>query len=286
MNTINRCIVLVILIVLSFPLIGQVAWIDPPEPDVREEVTLFVDVSQDPDCNKLIGSEGPLYIWTWGPSAPLDENGNGTWDSSNEAMIMENVEGDVWKFTFVPADFYDVDNFKDIYNDGLDFLVKEKDGGAGGDCSAEGDEYKTSDIHLNIPSPFVEPVYSIPSLVGDTAIFSRTDDVFTLIYDNKLEEKPTMIGATELYVYPRGFDENGDQYIPTSLGQLGSNPDLKMTDNGNSIFSFSFIPSDYFADIALAGESLESIQFQIVRLPLCGSDCAVDGEFVYQFACD
>lgn len=265
---------------------AQFAWIDPPEPDVREAVTVYVDVAQDPNCQKLASSEGPLYIWTWGPSGPVSENGNGGWDSSNEEMVMTHEEGTVWSFTFIPAEFYDVANFKDIYNSGLDFLVKEKDGGAGGDCSAEGEEYKTGDIHVNVPSPFVEPVYSIPDVIGDTTLFSRTDDIFTLIYDNKLEEKPTMIGATNLYIYPRGFDAAGTQYIVTSLGQLVNNPELKMQDNGSSIYSFSFIPDEFFADVLPDGGSIETIQFQIVQLPLCGSDCAVDGEFVYKFTCD
>lgn len=278
------CIILLSLITQNA--IAQFAWIDPPEPDVREEVTIYVDVAQDPDCQKLASSEGPLYIWTWGPSAPTLENGNGTWDSSNEEMAMTYVEGTIWSFTFIPADFYDVANFKDIYTSGLDFLVKEKDGGAGGDCSPEGEEYKTSDIHVNVPSPFVEPVYSIPDVVGDTALFSRTDDVFTLIYDNNLEEKPTMIGATNLYVYPRGFDAEGTQYIVTPLGQLGNDSRLQMQDNGSSIYSFSFIPDEFFADVLPDGGSIETVQFQIVQLPLCGSDCAVDGEFVYKFTCD
>lgn len=278
-----------IIILLSFIYqnsFAQLAWIDPPEPDVREEVTLYVDVAQDPDCQKLATSEGPLYIWTWGPSGPTVENGNGTWDNSNEAMVMTHEGGTLWSFTFVPDELYDVDNFKDIYKDGLDFLVKEKDGGAGGDCSAEGGEFKSSDIHLNIPSPFVEPVYSIPDVIGDTAVFSRTDDIFTLIYDNKLEEKLSMIGATNLYVYPRGFDADGTQYIVTPLGGLGGDSRLQMIDNGNSIYSFSFIPDEFFFDVLPDGVSVETIQFQIVQLPLCGSDCAVDGEFVYKFTCD
>lgn len=277
---------IILLSIISHNAFAQVAWIDPPEPDVREEVTIYVDVSQDPDCQRLVDSEGPLYLWTWGPTGPTVENGNGTWDSSNEEMIMTYEEGTIWSFTFVPTDLYSVENFKDIYADGMDFLVKEKDGGGGGDCSVEGGEFKTSDIHLNVPSPFVEPVYSIPDMVGDTAVFSRTDDVFTLIYDNKIEEKPTMVGATNLYVYPRGFDANGTQYIVTSLGQLANDSRLKMQDNGSSVYSFSFIPDEFFADVLPDGGSIATVQFQIVQLPLCGSDCAVDGEFVYNFTCD
>ena len=65
---------------------AQFAWIDPPVPDVTQEVTIYVDVAQDPDCANLASSEGPLYIWTWEPAGPSIEDGNGNWDASNEAL--------------------------------------------------------------------------------------------------------------------------------------------------------------------------------------------------------
>ncbi len=286
MNFKYQIISVLALLLFGMNLQAQFAWIDPPEPDVREEVTIYVDVAQDPDCQKLASSEGPMYLWTWNPSDPNIPDGNGAWNNSNEALLMTHEGGTVWSFTYIPAEFYNVDNFKEIYDTGLSFLVKEKDGGAGGDCSAEGDEFKTSDINLSVPSPFVEPVFSIPSLVGDTAVFSRPDDIFTLVYDNRLEEKITMQNADELWVYARAFDADDNQYIATSLGQLGTNPSLQMVTDGSGIFTFSVIPDELFAAVIPDGVDIRTLQFQIVKLPLCGSDCAVDGEFLYNFACD
>lgn len=263
---------------------AQFAWIDPPVPDVTQEVTIYVDVAQDPNCNNLGSTEGPLYIWTWMPGDPAIPDGNGTWGSSNEALAMTNEGGTLWSFTMIPTEFYGVDA-DEVYESGISLLAKEKDGGGGGDCSEGGGEFKTSDIELDVPSPFatVRKVFSIPDLYEDS-LYVEASDVFTLKYNNSIEEKPTMQNLSEVYVYPRGFDTDGNQYIVTPLGQVGNNPNLRMRDLGNGEFSFTIIPELFFGNLP-PDATLEYMQFQIISWPLCGSDCAVDGEFIYPFAC-
>lgn len=263
---------------------GGFAWIDPAVPDVNDSVYVYVDVSLDPNCQKLASSDGPLYLWTWGPVEPAD--GNGNWNNSNEANVLEHVEGTIWRFGMVPTEFYGVEA-DEIYDKGLCFLVKEKDGGSGGDCSEAGEEFKTADIYISVPSPFVKErkVYSYPDVVDGDTLLSRPDDVFTLIYDNKLEEKESMQNVDELFVYFRLEGDDGQNYTVSRLNQVGSNPGLRMTNAGNGIFQYSIIPSQFLEGVLPEGVQVQRMRFQLIRVPLCGADCAVDDSFFFTYKC-
>ena len=116
---------IVIALFISQFAVAQFAWVDPPVPDVTQPITLYVDVAQDPDCSNLNSSEGPLYIWTWEPAGPATTDGNGTWDNSNEEMVMTHEGGTLWSITFTPTEFYGVDADL-VYETGISFLAKEK----------------------------------------------------------------------------------------------------------------------------------------------------------------
>lgn len=274
------------LLLTPFLATGQFAWFEPAVPDVTQEVTIYVDTSQDPDCASLSGNMEQLYLWTWMPSDPAIVDGNGTWGNSNEVMAMTNVEADLWSFTMIPTEFYGLDADA-IYENGFSFLAKRKDGGGGGDCSAEtGTEFKTSDVTLAIPSPFsaTKKVFSVPEVVDDSLYISR-GDVFSIVYDNNLEEKATMIGASSVWVYLRFVGDDGNTYNYASLSQIGNTPELEMTTPGNGKFYFSILPSEMAASVLPVGIELETIRCQLVTIPLCGSDCAVDGEFQFTYKC-
>ncbi len=281
-----RNIIFVIATVLiSHSLSAQFAWVDPPVPDVTQELTVYVDVAQDPDCSNLASSTGPLYMWTWMPAGPAFTDGNGTWDNSNEEMVLTHEGGTLYSITFIPTDFYGVDADA-VYENGISFLAKEKDGGGGGDCADGGGEFKTSDINLTIPSPFasVRKVFSVPDLFEDS-LYTNQDDIFTLAYNNSVEEKPSMQNIDEAFVYARVLGDNNTLYNVTSLSQVGNNPDLMMTNQGDGKFTFSIVPEEFYSDALPDGVGIKALQFQIITWPLCGSDCAVDGEFLYPYAC-
>ncbi len=265
---------------------AQFYWLDPPAPDVTQETTIYIDVSQDPDCATLTESEGPLYVWTWEPAEPTLEDGNGTWSNSNEGLLMEQVEGTIWKITMIPTEFYGVDA-DEIYDTGISLLAKEKDGGSGGDCAAGGTEFKTSDIEIEVPNPFAgkRKVYSIPDLVNDS-LYVAKDDVFTLYYDNTVEEKESLQNVDNMFVYARFIGDDGGQYNYTFLTQVADTPELEMSHDGNGIFSYTIIPEDFAAAILPEGVSPSTLRFQLITAPFCGFDCAVEGEFFYHFACE
>ena len=265
---------------------AQFAWFEPAVPDVTQEITIYVDTSQDPNCSSLTGNTEQLYLWTWMPAGPVFTDGNGTWGSSNEEMAMTNVDGDLWSYTLTPTEFYNLDADA-VYENGFSLLVKRKDGGGGGDCSAEtGEEFKTSDVVLAIPSPFssTKKVFSVPEVVDDSLYVSR-GDVFSIVYDNNLEEKPSMIGVSSMWIYLRFLGDDGNTYNYASLSQIENTPELELTTSGNGKFYYSIIPADMAATVLPAGVELETIRCQLVTLPLCGSDCAVEGEFRFPYKC-
>lgn len=288
MRQLNVNIWCFVTLLLSVPFLSnaQFAWFEPAVPDVTQEVTIYIDTSQDPDCSSLTGNTEQLYLWTWMPAGPNIADGNGTWGSSNEEMALTNVDGDLWSFTMIPTEFYGLDADA-VYENGFSFLAKRKDGGGGGDCSAEtGGEFKTSDVNLPIPSPFAttKKVFSIPEPVDDSLYISR-EDIFSIVYDNNLEEKATMLGVSNMWVYLRFVGSDGNTYNYASLSQIGNTPELEMTTSGNGKYYFSIIPKIMSSNVLPEGVELETIRCQLVTWPLCGSDCAVEGEFQFTYKC-
>lgn len=283
----KHIIILFSLIGMALPeLSAQFYWTVPDEINPEEEVTIFVDVSQDPGCQKLVGITEDLYIWTWEPAA-LTGNGSfcGTWTSSAETAKVKHEGGDIYSITFIPTEFYGVDAAT-VYEKDISFLLKAKDGGSGADCSATGGEFKTSDIKVEVDPPVTGPrkVFSFPDKVKKDTLAISQSDIFTLIYDNKLEEKPSMIGVTDLYVYARAFTVNGANLRVSALKDVGNNPRLAMTSVGNGIFRFPFVPEMLF-DVP-AGDRIATLRLQIIRKNLATSSDAVDGEFLFELKCE
>jgi len=264
---------------------GTLAWIVPATPDVEDSVYIYVDVSQDPNCDILVGSMGPMYLWTWSPAQP--DSKIGTWNNSGDDARLEQVDGNIWRIGMIPTEFYDVDP-EEVYEKGLCFLVKKNDGGTGGDCSAAGGDFKTTDIHLDVPSPFAleRKVYSFPDVVSADTLYTRLDDVFTLFYDNSIEEKLTMQNVEDVFAYIRVTGDNGQTYNVSPLSQVGNNPDLQLRNEGDGIFSFRIIPEEFLVDVLPVGVRPARLRFQLITWPLCGTDCAVDGDFFYVIGCE
>jgi hypothetical protein len=292
--TFSHSLLVFILLLSARAMQAQFAWIEPAIPDVTKSVTIFIDLSQDPGCQNLVGRNNPLYLWSWVPSNPVV--GNGDWGNSNNDLQLTKVSETVYSFTMVPTEFYGLDAF-DIYDQGIKCLAKEDDGGGGGDCAVGGGEYKTSDITIPVPAPFSleKLVSAFPTTIGakaddtagDTVLTSR-DDVFTLIYNNKVEEKPTMLGiaADSCAVYARIIGSNGQSYTISPLSQIEANPALRMATSGDGKFYLSLVPSDFYKDVLPEGVRPQTMRFQIVRLPFCGGNCATDKEYRFNFKCE
>lgn len=259
--------------------VGQIT-IEPEEWLPCEEITLIIDITQG-DCEKLIDSEGPLYLWTWEPgpanNTRPEEFANGEWSNSNDNLQMTNVGPNLWSYTMVPTEFYGVDA-SDVYASGFAMLVKEKDGGEGGDCSAEGGEFKTSDYTLLVPPPFE----SAKLFARPKAVFSS--DIFTFYYDNSEEEKESMQNLDEVYVYAAAFAD-GVEYPVSSMAEVGSNPDLQMTDTGDGMFTLSLIPDSFFSNVP-DGVEIDQLLFIARKREMNSDDDRVEEDAFFDLGCD
>lgn len=263
-------------------LFAQKVWTEP-EMDINPSDTLkiYIDLNE-MDCDKLVGTTDPLYIWSWMPGDPA--NGNGDWSNSNTDNEWEDMGNDVYRFTMIPTEFYGVDA-QTVYDNDIFFLAKSLDGGSGGDCSAAGDEAKTEDLSVLVDPPVggAIKVYPFPAYVDGDSMGITQEDIFTVLYDNSIEDKASMQNASDLFVYPTAFDLNGNTYRPATISQVGSTPELQMAKDG-SLFKWTIQPERMF-DIP-DGETLDRIEVLIVKPVIVNSDDQVDGTFRFFFRCN
>lgn len=261
---------------------AQAVWTEPAE-DINPNDTLkiYVDLSQT-DCDKLMGDPGPLYIWSWMPNDPVV--GNGMWNASNPDLEMTNVDPDIWMFTMIPTEFYGTDA-QAVYDSDIFFLVKALDGGSGGDCSAAGDENKTEDLTVAVDPPTggLKKVFPFPSGLSEDSVNVTQKDIFTLVYNNAIEDKATMQNPGDLYVYAQAWDTEGNLYRPSAITQVGNNPALKMTQSGSK-YRWIIQPERLFA--IPTGKTLDYVSLQIFKQQVANSDDIVDGVFTYYFRCN
>lgn len=261
---------------------SQAVWTEPAmDINPGDSLTIFVDLTQT-DCDKLVGHPGPLYIWTWMPNAPVV--GNGDWENSNPALEMTNVDPDIWSFKMKPDSFYGTSG-ANVFDKDIHFLVKAADGGSGGDCSAAGGEFKTEDLVVLVDPPTggVLKVYPFPSGLEVDSVNISKKDVFTLVYNNAIEDKASMQNPGDLWVYAQAWDTDGNLYRPTSITQVSTNPDLKMAQDG-SVYRWMIQPERLFA--IPSDKTLNYVSLQILKTVVVNSDDTVDGTFTYYFRCD
>ncbi len=252
--------------------------IEPEEWLPCDEITLIIDISEG-DCQTLVDSDGPLYLWTWKPkeTGRLAQFANGQWNNSNEELRMTKVDDNIWSYTMVPTEFYGVDA-SDIYAEGFAMLVKAKDGGGGGDCSAGGGEFKTSDFTLLVPPPFE----SAKLFARPKAVFSN--DIFNFYYDNSEEEKASMQNLDEVYVYAAAF-AGGVEYPISQMADVGNNNNLKMTALGEGQFILSIIPEDFFTNVP-EGVEIDQLLFIARKKDMNSTDDRVEEDAYFDLGCD
>lgn len=244
---------------------SQGIYFDPSPTDVTTPARLYIDVtSSDCNCPELTDGDpdsNPLYIWAWNPNEDrATVNGldvtNGTWNSSNENLKM-NQDPDnpnLWYFDFVGAsmaEFYQVPAAT-IYAQGIDFLVKEKNG-----APPDLPEQKSPDLNI-IPEPLgcFEKVCPFP-----TTFFQ--DEYFFITYDNTQESISSLqnLGPDECLIWFYASINGG------SLTLFREESDkYKMKYDGEGQFSLSMIPSEFF-ELA-EGDELTNFQVFITKSPI------------------
>lgn len=266
---------------------SQAAFLDKPDDfDPTKPTKIIVNLkltSNDWGIVEIAQTED-IYLWIWKPrelpAGHPNANGIGStaWKNSNPVLKMTKESEGVYSFTFTPTTFFEVDAAT-VYKEDFHFLCKPLDGGGYGDP-----DKKTEDLAILVepPSGGIIKLRSLPIGKGvkkDT-ILSSQSDVFSIVYNNTVEEKVTMQNATDLYIYPVITDENNQVYrISPNAKKVAEYPQLKMRTNGNGIFQSSFIPEKFFT--IPTGVKIIKMEFDIVKPNLQNSDDALDEKLIY-----
>lgn len=251
--------------------------------DPEKPCTFVIDLNKTPDSDGNTGGSAAImaaaeagakvYIWTWNPGGdglrdPEDKNGE--WASSNETMAGTYLGGGIVEFNLngkSPVDFYKVDA-KTVYDNDFSMLVKLKDG-----SKANGVEPKTADLILEVAPPSYR-IFSIPPRKAPTndSTFSRSSEVMTIFYDNKLETNAAMQGVDSVVIFYRVTLSNGQTVAPLSFNNSKNNVKLAMDYLGNGVFRKQFIPELFFRDAAIfdpakvpAGVTITAVECQFVK---------------------
>ncbi len=87
------------------------------------EVTIHFDFH-----DKKIGEEENLYLWSWIENHENEKIDNGAWEQSSENAKLTNLGHGQYEIKMVPTAYFHA-TASQIKNDGLNFLVKTKEGG-------------------------------------------------------------------------------------------------------------------------------------------------------------
>lgn len=185
---------------------------------------------------ELIGSPS-IYIWAGINDFKKNSPFNGDWNNSDEKSKLTNLGNNVWRIDFVSKDYFQTNELITQ----LDFLFKNKDGSKSGRSNNGNGNFH---VNVNPPPGVKEP--EIPQRIFPTK-FSE-NDVVTIYYDLKIAEKEELKALTDLYIYTavkvkkaNGTEEDW-QYQVAPWDQVGNTPKLKLSPEGNNVFSLTFIP--------------------------------------------
>lgn len=240
---------------------AQKAWVVPEQFNPGDSVTIYVDISKC-DCQRLLNTTADVYMWTWEPGDPV--LGNGGWTASNPDMTMtrDATNPNIYYRKLVPNEFWVLGNESEIYSKGISFLAKLADGtgGGGGGC----DEDKTEDLHIDAaPIPGCNTKFcQFPSVVF-------WDDYFTFLYDNNLEDKPSMdenvVGETNFSIYIRTVYDDGTKGTYAAYADVINHPELSLVkDPEDGYYKSIFVFEELLADLVVPGKTVIAVEIQVI----------------------
>lgn len=223
-----------------------------------------------------------LYIWTWSPAEhpaghPL-VNGTGErpWQNSNDTLRMTKEAENIYSYTLIPTQFYEVDA-QTVYENDIHFLVKPKNGGGYGDPDRKSDDLSVA----------VDP----PSLERNAAYFFpgrfQQDDLVVFYYDNKLEEKASMqnMNEGEVYFYAQAtLSDSSVVRIANNPFSVGNFPELAMDFYGDGIFKKYFVPRRFFN--IPANQNIIKLTFFLQKKVFFSGDDRIDYDVLAELGCD
>ena len=250
-------------------LIAQVSTEPAEDINPEDSLKIIVDISKMASSADYVenlkdaaANGEDMYIWTWKPfefpAGHPKTNGLGTqaWKNSNDTLKMKMEAPNVYSWTIVPTEWYEVDAAT-VYNEDIHFLIKPKDGGGYGDP-----DIKSEDLMVAIDPPSLErpPSFPFPEV-------GQEDDVFTIYYENDRETKVSMknLGPDEVYVFAQAvLSDSSTVEIEPSFFTVGTNPKLKMDyiSSENTYRKFIY-PNEFFP--VPGGLSITSMRFVVMR---------------------
>lgn len=214
---------------------GRIAeiWTQPAVFVPNEEVNIFFDVTG----TDLADSEEDIFLWSWYPSEP--DAGNGA--SSSDFAKLTRVEGNIWKITMIPTEYFGVEADK------VDFiygLLKNKDFSKATDAFAPDSDPPN---HIS--------VYSLATIKGDLIIDHfpkqiKADRPFSVLL-NAANTWPDQCGENpvqgQLANAPNVHVHSGINNWSTVVENNPSNVNKTQLSNlGDNIYRWDFIPNEYF----------------------------------------
>jgi len=241
---------------------AQMAYVLPSPTGANDLITLYIDVNQTTFGLKTILNNHPemqeeVYMWNWNPAEPLV--GNGSWNSSNEALKLTHQGNLLYSISFVPTEFYGIEG-PTFFANGISCLAKLKDGNAFPDDGAG--EAKTEDINVVIIPKLCDELYCMFPQQG------KQEDFLSITYDNNQETNVNLqnLGANEVYLYLRAVTDifNGGPEYATQANS-SSTPALKMraVPGLPGFYRLTIIPEEFFA--GLTTQEILKLRFVVVK---------------------
>lgn len=256
--------------------------------DPTTELKIIVDISKmDASLEHVANLQADaaagldLYIWTWSPAEHQDPhplvNGTGSepWKNSNDSLVMTKEAENIYSFTMIPTEFYEVDA-QTVFDNDIEFLVKPKDGGGYGDP-----DRKSEDILIPVDPPVTvrNPAFLFPGRFKD-------DDLIMLYYDNTKETVPGMqnLADDDVWFFAQAtLSDSTEVKIANNAYTVGNFPELQMTAYGDGIFKTYMVPRKFFN--VPEGKSISTMTFFVMRRVFTGGDSRVGYDIVADLTC-
>lgn len=279
-------------IALLIPALSSTAQVttEPPEyQDPEAQVKIIVDLSQldaSLDHTQALldaaAAGEDMYIWTWSPAEhpanhPLvNGTGSAPWKNSNDSLVMTKEAENVYSWTIIPTEFYEVDA-QTVFENDIKFLIKPKDGGGYGDP-----DIKSEDLTLLVDPPVTErnPAFLFPGSFND-------DDLVMLYYDNKLEDNAGMqnLADDDVWFFAEAtLSDSSTVKIAQNAFSVPNYPQLQMKAKGDGIFKNFFVPRDFFN--VPSDKSVTKIVIYIQRRVFVGGSSRIAYDIVAELGCD
>ncbi len=289
MNVLHKYAAAIALLIPALSSTAQVTTEPPEYQDPEAQVKIIVDLSQldaSLDHTQALldaaAAGEDMYIWTWSPAEhpanhPLvNGTGSAPWKNSNDSLVMTKEAENVYSWTIIPTEFYEVDA-QTVFENDIKFLIKPKDGGGYGDP-----DIKSEDLTLLVDPPVTErnPAFLFPGSFND-------DDLVMLYYDNKLEDNAGMqnLADDDVWFFAEAtLSDSSTVKIAQNAFSVPNYPQLQMKAKGDGIFKNFFVPRDFFN--VPSDKSVTKIVIYIQRRVFVGGSSRIAYDIVAELGCD